>query len=192
MTPRLAAVLSLALAGCGPETPPAPVVKEPPTASTVHATAPPPASAAPPPTSTAQPEPPRPKISMTELSPTQGDLVPLLADQARRARTKGLVPVIEFYADWCAPCRVFQANMDAPEIAAALSHVHLVKLNLDDWHDKLHGTGFMPRSIPAFYLITDAGRPTGKMLDGDRWGKASPARMGEALDAFLRGASRTP
>ena len=61
----------------------------------------------------------------------------------------------------------------------------VVKLNLDDWHDKLRGTGFAPKKIPSFYLINDAGRPTGKTFDGDKWGKApSPGRMAAAIKAF--------
>lgn len=126
---------------------------------------------------------------MIELAPTQGDLTPLLRDEAKRARDKGLIAVIEFYADWCAPCRVFQQNLRAPEIAAALARMYLVKLNLDDWHDKLRGTGFAPRTIPSFYFFGADGRPTGKMLDGDKWGKASPARMGTALAEFLDGST---
>lgn len=129
---------------------------------------------------------------MVELAPTQGDLTPLLRDEAKRAKDKGLVPIVEFYADWCAPCRVFQRNQHAPEIAAALQGAHLVKLNLDDWHDKLKGTGFAPRTIPSFYVFGGDGRPTGKMLDGDKWGKSTPARMGAALAEFLGSTARAP
>jgi thiol-disulfide isomerase/thioredoxin len=194
----VAAVVALALLGCGHEAPPAPVVKEPPSSTprvpdrTADApspvTPPPTASAAPP----APPPPPAPKVTLVELAPTQGDLGPLLRDEARRAKDKGLVPLVEFYADWCAPCRVLQENLRAPEIATALAGAYLVKLNLDDWHDKLKGTGFAPRTIPSFYVFGGDGRPTGKMLDGDRWGKSTPARMGEAIAAFLRGPARAP
>ena len=191
MNPRPVAVLALALLGCGPEAPP-PSARQPnsaaPRAPEVRAEPPPVASPAPP----VPPAPPGPKFSMTELAPTQGDLTPLLAMESKRAKAKGFVAVIEFYADWCPPCRVFEANIEAPEITAALTGTHLVKLNLDDWHDKLKGTGFAPRTIPSFYFVDEAGRPTGKMLDGDRWGKATPARMGAALEAFLRGSTRAP
>lgn len=123
-----------------------------------------------------------------ELAPTQGDLLPLLRDEHQRARAKGLVPVVYFYADWCPPCRVFQQNMKAPEIADALDGVHLVKLNMDDWHDKLKGTGFAPKTIPSFYFVTEAGRPTGKLLDGDKWKKATPGQIGAAIKGFMAAA----
>ena len=69
----------------------------------------------------------------------------------------------------------------------ALRGAYLVKLNMDDWYDKLRGTGFVVPSIPLFYRLGPEGRPTGKSLDGGRWGRATPARMAEALKAFLGG-----
>ena len=195
----LAASILLAQVGCAPEAPPSPTAKEP-TATAVlptehradpPASAPPVASSAPPVASSASavPAPAPPKLTLIELAPTQGDLTPLLRDEAKRAKDEGLIAVVEFYADWCAPCRVFQQNIRAPEIATPLAGVRLVKLNLDDWHDKLRGTGFAPRTIPSFYFFGADGRPSGKLLDGDKWGKSSPARMGEALAEWLRGSA---
>lgn len=192
------AVIASTLLACGPEAPPSPAARQPPTASTprapeIRAEPPPAASSAPPVASSPPPAPAPRKRSMTELAPTQGELTPLLVEEAKRAQAKGFVAVIEFYAPWCAPCRVFKQHMDAPEIQAALAGTHLVMLNLDDWHDKLKGTGFAPKTIPSFYFFDANGRPIGKLLDGDRWGKSTPARMGEALEAFLRTApGRSP
>ncbi|MFT3773740.1 MAG: thioredoxin family protein [Minicystis sp.] len=167
----------------GPSAEPSPPVTAPPVVSSAA----PASSAVPPAASSAAP--PAPKLTIIELAPTQGDLTPLLRDEAKRAKEKGLIAVVEFYADWCAPCRVFQRSIREPEIAGPLAGVHLVKLNLDDWHDKLQGTGFAPRTIPSFYFFGADGRPKGKMLDGDKWGKSSPARMGEALAEFLHGSA---
>ena len=193
MFSRRSAVLAALLIGCGREAAPGPAPREvaqapvprPPAPATVTAPEPKPTATA---TASAAPSPPARRFLVVELAPTQGDLAPLLHDISVRAKEKGLRPVVEFYADWCAPCRVLQENLADPEIAAALEGTYLVRLNLDDWHDKLRGTGIkVVKTIPSFSLLGDEGKPNGKMLDGDMWGKSTPARMGAALKAFLEG-----
>ncbi len=126
-----------------------------------------------------------PPFALTELAPTQGDLLPLLADQFARAQKRQLRPVVEFYADWCGPCRAFQASLGEPSMTEALRGTFLIKLNMDDWHDKLGGTGYDLKSIPFFYLLGPDGRPAGKVLDGDKWGKSTVGNMSAAIRAFL-------
>jgi thiol-disulfide isomerase/thioredoxin len=190
MFSRRCAVLAALLLGCGREAAPGPAPRE-----IAQAPVTPPPAPLPEPTATATasasalpPAPPARRFMMVELSPTQGDLAPLLKDVSARAKEKGLRPLVEFYADWCAPCRVLQENLKDPQIADALEGTYLVRLNLDDWHDKLRGTTIkVVKTIPSFYLLGDDGRPNGKMLDGDKWGKSTPSRMGAALKAFLDG-----
>ena len=188
------AVAAMAALGCSREAAPGPEIREPtgpaPTARDTLPAPPPvaesPAQPSPPspsPPSSAPPSPP--PFLLMELAPTQGDLTPLLRAQVERARVKSLRPLVEFYADWCPPCRAFQENLGDPRMIEALRGTYLVKINLDDWHDKLPGTGFVVRSIPAFYLVGADGRPSGKMLDGDKWGKATPANMSTSLSKLL-------
>jgi thiol-disulfide isomerase/thioredoxin len=129
--------------------------------------------------------PPRP-FALIELAPTQGDLMPLLREHASIARARGLAPYVEFYADWCKPCKVLAAQMDDPLIVEAFKSTYLIKLNFDDWKEKLADTGFTPREIPMFYALDGAGRPTGRKLSGDAWGRATPSSMAKALGPFFR------
>jgi thiol-disulfide isomerase/thioredoxin len=136
------------------------------------------------PPGTAIPAAPTP-VQLTELAPTQGDLTPLLVAQSARARAKGLITLVEFYADWCPPCRAFQKSLDDAAMKDALQGVYLIKLNLDDWHDKLDGTGYVTHTIPSFFRVGADGRPVGKMLDGDKWRRPTPAAMAASIKSFL-------
>ena len=63
----------------------------------------------------------------------------------------------------------------------------IVVLDVDAWQDRLAGTGFVPRIIPVFYAVDASGKPTGRKITGDDWGKNKdvPERMAPVLEAFF-------
>jgi len=122
---------------------------------------------------------------MAELPTTQGELLPLLAAQVERAKGKGLVPIVEFYADWCPPCRAFQQALEHPRMREALRGTLLIKVNAEDWQDKMKGTGYVVRSIPLFVLPNADGRPSDKILDGDKWRRPTPDAMAASIAKLL-------
>jgi thiol-disulfide isomerase/thioredoxin len=137
------------------------------------------------PVSVADPTPSPPSFLTTELTTTEGELTPLLVAEFEKAKRRQLRPVLEFGADWCPDCRAFDRCLDTPTMKAALRGTLLVKLNVDRWHDRFEPAGFTVRSIPSFYLIGPDGRPTGEMLNGDKWKKLTPETMAIELTKFL-------
>lgn len=131
-------------------------------------------------------EPERPFV-LVELAPTMGDLLPLLREHAARAREKKLRPFVEFYADWCRPCRDLHASMGNAQVIDALRNTYIVKLNFDDWQDKIDGSGFVPRKIPVFYAIGADGRATGRKVALDSGVKITPENIAPLLKAFFQG-----
>jgi thiol-disulfide isomerase/thioredoxin len=144
------------------------------------------ASAAPSAAIVPAPEPPPRPFVVVELAPTQGDLQPLLREHVEKARARGLKPFVEFYADWCKPCKALASMMNDPFIVAAFTGTYLIKLNFDDWQQKLPEAGFQPFEIPMFYALDAHGRPTGRKLSGDAWGRANAESMAKALGPFFR------
>ena len=73
-------------------------------------------------------------------------------------------------------------------MAAAFKGTYIIVLNVDDWQDKLTGTGFVPRTIPVFYAVDDKGKPTGRKITGDDWGKNkdTPEKMAPVLAGLRR------
>ena len=62
---------------------------------------------------------------------------------------------------------------------------HAVSEQYGAWGEKkLYGKTSLG-IIRSTFLIGPDGRPTGKMLDGDKWGKSTPANMSEKLTKFL-------
>jgi thiol-disulfide isomerase/thioredoxin len=122
-----------------------------------------------------------------ELAPTQGDLAPLLREQVSLARDRKLRPFVEFYADWCKPCRDLSALMEDARMREALRSTYIIKINVDDWQDKLRGTGFVPREIPVFYALDADGRPAGRQILGYVRGVNAPEKLIPRLSAFFQG-----
>ena len=112
-------------------------------------------------------------------------------EQVRRARAAGRRAFVEFEADWCGPCRSLEHYLGDSLMVAAFDRTYIVKLNLDRWQARLAGTGFDVPAIPAFFELDEAGRPTGRKIDGGAWGEDIPVNMAPPLHAFFQqGAGR--
>jgi thioredoxin 1 len=106
------------------------------------------------------PEPPRPKPRLPEVvrpamaDPPAAGGTPSKADMVRGNKeinledhlVRGKDTVVDFYADWCGPCRMLSPKLE--EMAANNPEIALVKINILDWHSpvvKQFGITGIPR-----------------------------------------------
>jgi hypothetical protein len=120
------------------------------------------------------------------LDPSQGPLVAQLKAEIAKARSMSLKPYVEFRADWCDPCVALEKSMGDPRMVDAFAGTYVIHLDADAWGAKdLAGTGFHVNAIPVFFEIDDAGKPTGRSIDGGAWGENVPENMAPPLKKFF-------
>jgi len=113
-------------------------------------------------------------------------LTELLKTEAAKATKAGMMPVVEFAAEWCGPCKKIAASLGDARMIDAFSKVYIIRLDLDAWKPKLADAGFTNVSgIPAFFPINAEGRPTGATITGAAWGEDIPENMAPPLKKFF-------
>jgi thiol-disulfide isomerase/thioredoxin len=126
------------------------------------------------------------RFTLVKIPNSNDDLTTILAGQAALAQQAGRRPFVDFYADWCAPCKSLEKNLGAPSMVDAFDGTYIIRLNLDDWKERLPAAGFRVPGIPAFYAIDLQGKPSGRMITGAAWGEDIPANMAPPLKEFFQ------
>jgi len=131
-------------------------------------------------------------IGFTEvrLHPKDGNLDEMLAAEAEKAIAAGLLPVVEFDADWCPPCQAIKKHLDAKNelMLKAYDGTYIIKLDVDEWgwnNGKVENFTF--EAIPIYFKLDEQGKPAGEAIDGGAWSEDIPANIAPVMDAFFHG-----
>lgn len=127
------------------------------------------------------------KFALVKIVGNGVPLSDLLYAEAQKATALGLKPFVDFYADWCPPCRAIEAVMDDERMIDAFTGTYIIQLNFDEWERQLSDTGFYVPGIPAYYEIDSEGYSTGRMITGGAWGADTAANIAPPLKAFFAG-----
>ncbi len=127
------------------------------------------------------------RFSVVRVGRSTEPLAGILRTEAKKAADMGRRPYVEFYADWCPPCRAIQENLSDTRMVDAFAGTYIIKLDLDYWKPRLSNTGFDVPSIPAFYEIDTDGKPTGRMITGAAWGEDIPENIVPPMKRFFNG-----
>ena len=155
------------------------------------------------PTPTPQPQPQKPKDSQQEteqteydgfvvvrLHPRNGELQSMLANEAQKAISQGLMPVVEFDATWCPPCRAIDKAINSKNkfMMDAYRGTYIIKLDVDEWGWKNGKVkNFRFDGIPVYFKLDEKGKQTGEVIDGGAWGEDIPENIAPVMDKFFHG-----
>lgn len=131
-------------------------------------------------------------IGFTEvrLHPEDGNLGGMLAAESKKAMTAGLLPVVEFDADWCPPCQAIKQHLEAKNelMLKAYDGTYIIKLDVDEWgwnNGKVENFTF--EAIPIYFKLNEQGKLTGEAIDGGAWNEDIPVNIAPVMDAFFHG-----
>ncbi|KAK4142465.1 thioredoxin-like protein [Dichotomopilus funicola] len=96
--------------------------------------------------------------------------------------------VVDFYADWCPPCRaIAPVFSDLADKHSAEGQLAFAKVNVDHVHDIAirYGVSAMPT-----FVFFEGGKPGGVNVEGLGGGRGSVVVTGEGLVERVRGADR--
>jgi len=126
-------------------------------------------------------------FSVIKIEPGPAKVKDILKAEVQKAAALGRQPYVEFYADWCPPCNAIKDSLGDPRMVDAFAGTYIIKLDTDDWGEKLSGTGLYIPAIPAFYELDASGKPTGRMITGAAWGEDVPANIAPPMKTFFQG-----
>lgn len=85
--------------------------------------------------------------------------IKVLANKSFKAATKRGVVLVDFWAPWCAPCKIIAPTLN--EIADSQSEFMVAKVNVD--HNQQLAQKFKVRNIPTMLILKD-GKEAGRIV----------------------------
>jgi thiol-disulfide isomerase/thioredoxin len=133
---------------------------------------------------------PEKNFTMVHIQSSAEELPAVIKAEVPKAKRLRRRLFVYFSAEWCGPCRSLRNSLGDPLMIDAFNGTYIIQLDVDEWKEKLAGTGFIIRSIPAFFEVSNEGKPTGHTIDGGAWGENTPENMVPPLKAFFKGSSQ--
>ena len=130
------------------------------------------------------------EFTIIRLHPGAGDLQAMLAGEAQKAEALGQIPIVEFDATWCPPCRAIDAAIESRNelMLNAYKGTYIIKLDVDEWgwkNGKVQNFSFS--AIPIYFKLDSEGQQTGEVIDGGAWGEDIPQNIAPVMDEFFHG-----
>jgi hypothetical protein len=126
-----------------------------------------------------------PDFTFEKLQPDGGPLAAQLVAWYHRATAAGRVPCVYLTAVWCPPSVQLERSLVDPRMQKALRRVDAATFDIDVWGEQLKAAGFAAHTVPIFFVLDAAGKPTGPTITGGAWGENTPENMAPPLERFF-------
>jgi hypothetical protein len=123
--------------------------------------------------------------TMVEMEETSEDIASVLFRECQKAKSSGLAPFLQIYADWCPACKALKRGMKDERMMEAYRGTYILLANVDIWYDQFPKVGIYVTGVPSIFELTSEGKPTGRLITGAAWGENTPENMAPPLDDFF-------
>jgi len=128
----------------------------------------------------------RGQIAVVDIGVSESSLADVLATQRAQAAHVGETLVVMTTGPRCKPCADVYAALEDPLMQTALSHVRLVRVDAESFHEDLDELKIPHRRIPGFFLLAPDLTPRDG-IDGGEWDDDIATNIAPVLGAFVRG-----
>ncbi|MFD0964028.1 TlpA family protein disulfide reductase [Pseudofulvibacter geojedonensis] len=110
-----------------------------------------------------------------------------IKDVIAKSLNEGKVPILYFYADWCAPCKKFSKAMKNKELKSAMKNATFIKINVDnDVADNGQAitSKYGIRLIPTFIKVDKDANVIAR-ITSDKWDKDVPKEIAPVINDLI-------
>lgn len=125
-------------------------------------------------------------VTVVDIGSLVSSLSTELAKERAEAWRVGDVTVVMTTRPGCEPCQRFTEALSDPLMQTALSHVRLVRIDVEVFDEDLPSLKIPTDKLPGFYLLAPDLYPRDG-IDGGEWGPDVASNMAPVLGAFVRG-----
>lgn len=120
-------------------------------------------------------------VATTRPQVDRGEALPqVIVEAMRKSEATGKLVLVDFYADWCAPCRQLEKDMRQPGLRESMQNFIVLKIDTDETPDV--AKYFHVKLLPTLLVLDAGARERFKSV-----GIISPADLVQALDALTGG-----